>query len=264
MSRTDSFTSDSTFPPAPTHSLGLPRDPAPLPVRVNGGANNGRLLFSDSGAARPRSPKGRPPLGADQAEVNNGSAAPLPITPLPGPAASAGASGLGGGTSDSPAVASPLRAFAGATSVDANTAPETLRQRLERTVTPPLYGTSGGMQEQQRLLQEAQQAGTLDALTSQLEQAPVSASRAAQQELVLGRMRAAVYEMGGDLDRALAERRAVALLATANGEDWFQLAQTEARLGNTASAQRAYAQALRAPGAALSPVHRALAHHSLP
>ena len=67
-----------------------------------------------------------------------------------------------------------------------------------------------------------------------------------------------------DLNRALAERRRVALLATADGEDWFELAQTEERLGNIASAQRAYAQALRAAGAPLSPAHRAVAHQNLP
>ena len=73
-----------------------------------------------------------------------------------------------------------------------------------------------------------------------------------------------IYEQGRRPDRALVERRRAALLSTADGEDWFDLAQTEARLGNTASAQRAYAQALRAPGTPLSPAHRTVARQNLP
>ena len=62
----------------------------------------------------------------------------------------------------------------------------TLRQRLERTVTPPLYGTPAGAQEQQRLLQSARQDGTLGALAGQIEQGPVDAARADAQEAVQG------------------------------------------------------------------------------
>ena len=168
-----------------------------------------------------------------------------------------------GGVAKTKAPAMPTLGAVAAT-VSGETSPLSLRQRLERTVTRPLYGTAEGAQEQQRLLQDAARAGTLDSLATQLEQEPVDASRAAVQEVLSARLLAALYEQGGDLDRALSERRRAALLPTADGEDWFELAQTEARLGNTASAQRAYAQALRAAGTPLSPAHRAAARRSLP
>ena len=251
--------------PAPTHSPGLLRDDTPLPLHVAAKTNSGRAngiedRFTAPPLAQPFS--GRAQEGTAHADSLNGTAAPPPA-PLASPNAA-----QGGGTSENApnaAPPAPQRTFTGAMAADSGTAaPNTLRQKLERTVTQPLYGTSAGAQELQRLLQDAQQGGTLDAIANQLETAPISVSRAAQQELLLGRMRAAVYETAGDLDRALAERRAVALLSTADGEDWFQLGQMESRLGNTASAERAYTQALRAPGTPLSTAHRAIAHRNLP
>ena len=264
----------SEFPPAPTHSPAPLRDDTPLPFRsaanVNGEAKirtQDRLASPASAPTPARTFSRRAQEGTPHADSPNGDPA---LPPAPNPRTALGGGGFGGGgtppaNAPSAAPPAPLRAFTGTMAADSSaTTPSTLRQKLERTVSQPLYGTEAGAQEQQRLLQDAQQAGTLDALANQLETAPISVSRAAQQELLLGRMRAAVYETAGDLDRALSERRAVALLSTADGEDWFQLAQAEARLGNTVSAQRAYAQALRASGTSLSAAHRAIAHRNLP
>lgn len=172
-----------------------------------------------------------------------------------------------GEANPAPATVLPERALAGAPAaltINGDTAPLTLRQRLERTVTPPLYGTAEGEQQEQRLLQDAQQAGALDILTAELEHGAITANQAASQEAVAARLRAAIYEMTGDQDRALLERRDVVLLSSATGEDWFELAQTEARLGNADSAGKAYARALRATSPPLSAAHRAIARQHAP
>ena len=254
--------------PAPKHS--------PLPEGMKAkntkrSATDGAVsipYFVNSGVPPAPAYSQTPLTGRVKGRANSSNA----LAPAPSPSGKSGASS-DGPTQNTPAAAAPMeararapqvQALAGAAGLDSATDAQPLRQRLERTVTPPLYGTPAGAQELQRLLLAAQQDGTLDALTGQIEQGTVEASRAAAQEAVNGRLLAAIYEVAGDPDRALAERRRVALLGTAEGEDWFELAQTEARLGNTASAQRAYAQALHAGGAALSPAHRAIAHQNLP
>jgi len=286
------------LPPAPTHSpppltAALPPDaslPTPAPVKMHTlkvaprarkaaavQAHGGLLSLNRTrmqAARRPSEGVGR----ADRLEANNGLLAAAPPAAGPRGAFAGGGAGGGypgeggGGTADNAPAGQPsaaqappqMQAMVGA-ATEADISPATLRQRLVRTVTPPLYGTPEGAQELQRLLEAARQAGTLDELATQWEQGPiVVGSGTAAQEAVATRLRAAIYEAGGDLERSLAERRAAVLLATAAGEDWFELAQTEARLSNTASAQRAYVQALRAVKYPLSPAHRAIARQYAP
>ena len=166
---------DNAVPPPPKHS--------PLPVNGSHDAARakGNAYSMVTGGAVGNAPKPAPTPPEQNGASNEG------LTQNAPPAASAPmASG---------ARAPQSQALAGAVGLNAIGDAAPLRERLERTVTPPLYGTPSGAQELQRLLLSARQDGTLDALTGQIEQGPVDAGRAAAQEAVNGRLLAAIYEL---------------------------------------------------------------------
>ena len=114
---------------------------------------------------------------------------------------------------------------------------------LAEAVTPPLWGKNEGMQQSNETLTDVREAGLLDDLQTRLE------ARRAQmpRDLTTGRMLAAVYDFSSTAQAALHERQRVASLDGADGEDFFQLGQSEQRAGNTDAARTAYRRALTAP-----------------
>jgi len=131
------------------------------------------------------------------------------------------------------------KAFAldGAASLDAEQA------ALSAAVQPPLWGENAGEQQANQALMAVRETGLLDDLRARLE------ARRAQspQSLVTARMLAAVYSFGFSSESALRERRRIAGLEGATGEDWFVLAQAEEGARNTAAARAAYRHALESP-----------------
>ena len=189
--------------PPPTHS--------PLPslhglrvmdadAHVPAYARRAKALSSTFSAAPTRSP--RLPAKVDHVYALEASNQPSPaaVPPAVLNGNPGGTAGAGVRPDDAPVVpAAPPQAPAGAAadSLAIADSPASLRQRLERTVTPPLYGSTQGASEQQKLLDAAQQAGMLDALAARLEQEPVDVSRAAAEEVLKARLLAAVYERPG-------------------------------------------------------------------
>ena len=113
---------------------------------------------------------------------------------------------------------------------------------LTEAVTPPLWGKNAGMQQSNETLIDLQEAGLLDDLRAKLE------SRRTQmpKDVATGRMLAAVYDFSNAADAALHERQRVASLDGADGEDFFQLGQSEQRAGNADAARAAFRRALTA------------------
>lgn len=114
---------------------------------------------------------------------------------------------------------------------------------LSGAVQPPLWGENAGEQQANQALMAAREAGMLDDLRARLE----ARRTQAPQDVVTGRMLAAVYDFGFSGEPALRERRRVAGLEGAGGEDWFALAQAEERAGNGSAARAAYRRALESP-----------------
>ncbi len=144
-------------------------------------------------------------------------------------------------------------AFAGNTQ-NALDALDTWQSSLSAAVQPPLWGEDAGMQQANQALLAAKEAGALDDLRARLEARRVQSPR----DVATGRMLAAVYDFGFAGESALRERRRIAGLEGAGGEDWFALAQAEERVGNNAAARAAYRRALesRTPP---TPFHAAVA-----
>jgi len=125
---------------------------------------------------------------------------------------------------------------------------------LSAAVQPPLWGGTDGEQQAGQALMVAREAGLLDDLRARLEVRRVQAP----QDVVTGRMLAAVYDHGFSKEAALRERRRIVGLEGALGEDWYALAQAEEQAGNRPAAQAAYRRALESP-IPPSPFHAALA-----
>ena len=125
---------------------------------------------------------------------------------------------------------------------------------LAQSVQTPLLGDEAGMQQANQALMAARESGSLDALRARLE----ARRTQSPQDIVTGRMLAAVYEFGFSSEPALRERRRIVGLEGATGEDWFALAEDEGRAGNSQAARLDYKRALDAP-APLSSFHAALA-----
>lgn len=172
------------------------------------------------------------------------SAAPAPpVEPykLPPPAAAVGG-GFGGGPGRAMnrMAVPPRRAPTSADNVALLTAGT---KSMTEAVGPPLWGKTEGMQQSNETLTDLREAGLLDDLRAKLE------ARRTQMpnDLATGRMLAAVYDFSGTADAARHERERIAGLDGANGEDFFQLAQSEERAGNVDAARAAYRRALTAP-----------------
>ncbi len=120
---------------------------------------------------------------------------------------------------------------------------DTWQAALSTAVQSPLWGEDAGASQANQALMSVRMAGQLDTLRGRLE------ARRAQspQDISTGRMLAAIYDFGfqGDLGRR--ERQRIVGLAGAGGEDWFALAQAEARAGNAQEARAAYRRALESP-----------------
>lgn len=131
---------------------------------------------------------------------------------------------------------------------------DTWQATLAAAMQPPLWGDTTGEQQANQALMAAKESGALDDLRARLE------ARRSQspKDLVTGRMLAAVYDYGFSHESALHERRRVANLDGAVGEDWYTLAQAEERAGNTQAARAAYRRALECP-VPPSPFHASLA-----
>jgi len=114
---------------------------------------------------------------------------------------------------------------------------------LSAAVQSPLWGENAGEQQANQALIAAREAGLLDDLRARLEAQRSQSPRS----LVTGRMLAAVYAFGFSPEPALRERRRIAGLEGATGEDWFALAQAEEAARNTAAARAAYRRALESP-----------------
>lgn len=125
---------------------------------------------------------------------------------------------------------------------------------LSNAVQAPLWGDTLGEQQTTQTLMAAKESGELDELRVRLE------TRRSQspKDLVTGRMLAAVYEFGFSKEAALHERRRVANLEGAVGEDWYALAQAEERSGSAEAARTAYRRALECP-VPPSPYHAGIA-----
>jgi len=131
---------------------------------------------------------------------------------------------------------------------------ESWQAALSAAVQLPLWGETDGEQQAGQALMAAREAGGLDDLRARLE-----ARRAqAPQDVVMGRMLAAVYDFGGSPEAALRERRRIAGLEGAVGEDWYALAHAEEGARNGPAARAAYRRALESP-IQPSPFHAALA-----
>ena len=117
---------------------------------------------------------------------------------------------------------------------------DTWQATLSAAVQPPLWGEDAGAAQANQALTAARQAGQLDILRGRLE-----AKRAqSPQDITVGRMLAAVYDFGFASDLVLSERRRIAGLAGADGEDWFALALAEEHAGNAPTAKLDYRRAL--------------------
>ena len=114
---------------------------------------------------------------------------------------------------------------------------------LSAAVQPPLWGENEGEQQANQALMAAREVGMLDDLRARLELRRAQAP----QDVVAGRMLAAVLEFGFSAEAALHERRRVSGLEGATGEDWFRLAQAEEKAGNGQAARAAYRHALESP-----------------
>ena len=120
---------------------------------------------------------------------------------------------------------------------------DTWQAALSDAVQSPLWGEDAGASQANQALMSARMAGQLDTLRDRLE-----AQRAqSPQDILTGRMLAAVYDFGFQNDLGRRERQRIVGLAGASGEDWFALAQAEARAGNTQDARAAYRHALESP-----------------
>ena len=114
---------------------------------------------------------------------------------------------------------------------------------LAEAVAPSLWGKTEGMQQSNETLTDLREAGLLADLRARLEARRTQTPT----DLSTGRMLAAVYDFSGTADAARHERERIAGLDGANGEDFFQLAQSEERAGNADAARAAYRRALTAP-----------------
>ncbi len=114
---------------------------------------------------------------------------------------------------------------------------------LSAAVRPPLWGENEGDAQIGQALMAAREAGLLDDLRARLEARRTQSPR----DLVTGRMLAALYDFNSPGEPALRERRRIAGLEGADGEDWFALARAEERAGNSTAARAAYRHALESP-----------------
>lgn len=131
---------------------------------------------------------------------------------------------------------------------------ESAQSALAQAVQPPLWGSSGGMQQANQALLDTQMAGQLDALRARLEARQAQAPK----DIAAARMLAAVYDMGFAGEMARSERQRIVSLDGADGEDWFALAQSEEKAGRLTAARAAYRRALTT-SPPLSPDHAAVA-----
>ena len=131
---------------------------------------------------------------------------------------------------------------------------ETEQASLSAAVQAPLWGGDAGAEQANRALMAVREAGLLDSLRAKLE----ARREQSPQDVGTGRMLAAVYEFGFESDSTLHERRRVAGLSGAGGEDWFALAQAERAAGNSQAARAAYRHALDS-AVPLNSFHAALA-----
>lgn len=125
---------------------------------------------------------------------------------------------------------------------------------LSAAVRSPLWGENEGDAQATQALMAAREAGQLDDLRARLEARRAQSPR----DVVTGRMLAAVYDFGFSKEAALRERRRVAGLEGAVGEDWYALAQAEEHAGGGAAARAAYRRALES-AVPPSPFHAAIA-----
>jgi len=226
----------------------LPPPPTPMTESPAPQAHFGRKLFAvPTPAAQPAPSAGsataKGQIQAFSAENAPSAAVAPPAEPykLPPPAAVIGG-GFGGGPGRAMSrMAVPPRREP--TSADNAALLSAGTKSLAEAVAPSLWGRTEGMQQSNETLTDLREAGLLDDLRTTLE------ARRAQmpKDLATGRMLAAVYDFSGTADAARHERERIARLDGANGEDFFQLAQSEERAGNADAARAAYRRALTAP-----------------
>ena len=200
--------------------------PAALPApSANGPAPNARIQT----------------FSAD-ASSNPAPAPPAEAYKLPPPAAAIGGGFGGGGGRAMNRMAVPLQQEP-TLSADNAAVLSAGTKALTEAAAPPLWGKNAGMQQVNETLTGLQEADLLDDLRTKLEARRTKMPT----DLATGRMLAAVYDFSGTADAALHERQRVASLGGADGEDFFQLAQSEQRAGNADAARAAYRRALAAP-----------------
>ena len=137
----------------------------------------------------------------------------------------------------------PAGGAAQAFAVDGAVSPDDPQAALSAAVQSPLWGENAGEQQANQALMAVREAGLLDELRARLEAQKSQSPRS----LVTGRMLAAVYAFGFSPEAVLRERRRIAGLEGATGEDWFALAQAEEGAHNAAAARAAYRRALESP-----------------
>ena len=216
----------ASAPPLPT-----PAAAPPLPPRFE------RRMFKMPTPDATTAPAGNAPASG-QAQAFGTEAAPAATPP---PAAAFGG-GFGGGPGRAmgrmavPPRPEPTSAADAARLTTAQTA-------LTEAVAPPLWGKNAGIQQINETLTGVQEAGLLDDLRAKLE------ARRAQmpKDIATGRILAAVCDFSNTAQAALHERQQIASLDGADGEDFYQLAQSEQRAGNADAARAAYRRALAAP-----------------
>ena len=216
-------------PAAPPLPLPTPAAAPPLPPRFE------RKMFKMPTPAAQPAPTSNAPAGG-QPQTFSTETAPAAAPP---PAAAFGG-GFGGGPGRAMGrMAVPLHREP--TSADARLT--TAQTALAEAVAPPLWGKNAGIQQINETLTGVQEAGLLDDLRAKLE------ARRAQmpKDIATGRILAAVCDFSNTAQAALHERQQIASLDGADGEDFYQLAQSEQRAGNADAARAAYRRALTAP-----------------
>ncbi len=189
-----------------------------------------------------------PMPAAQPAPTNNAPAGgqPQAFSTETAPAAAPPAAAFGGGFGGGPGramgrMAVPLHREPTSAADDARLT--TAQAALAEAVAPPLWGKNAGIQQINETLTGVQEAGLLDDLRAKLEASRTQMSK----DISTGRMLAAVYDFSNTAQAARHERQRIASLDGADGEDFYQLAQSEQRAGNADAARAAYRRALAAP-----------------
>ncbi len=232
--------------PVPAPTAPAPAAPPLPPMTAPQARFERKMLALPTPAASPAPPANSPTPNVEikgriqpfSAEAPPSAAAAPPAAPykLPPPAAFGGMAGR----SMNRMMVQPRREAISADNAALLTAGT---KSLAEAVAPNLWGKTEGMQQSNETLTDLREAGLLDDLKARLEARRMQSPN----DLATGRMLAAVYDFSGTADAALHERERIVGLDSANGEDFFQLAQSEERAGNADAARAAYRRALTAP-----------------